>query len=249
MFEINIKLWYNIKSNKKSNVEFMNNLKNNFGGIIVSVKTKKLLNRAVKWMGTAVYYFDKEGIYRRASSTKALMWGVKGLSKRAPGCVPLYEDWYDKGEMLVPNVEPYLLRNAISKLKEGDNLDKLVLYIEEVSKKRREIGQQLEEKRLQSLDNFITRIERPVFGRESENENDKTFDYIYVDACIAYDWNVDKKQYVKDNLKEIKKRVVNHLANHSSFKKFGVPVNFLRITEITLTKDCLLHFIFELKKI
>lgn len=98
-----------------------------------------------------------------------------------------------------------------------------------------------------NLDRFITKIEHPFFIREPENQNRKTFDIIKIQANIIENWPEDKKQYIKKNIKEITTMVIKKLENNQSFKKYGIPINFLRLSHITLTHDSGILFIFELK--
>lgn len=89
-------------------------------------------------------------------------------------------------------------------------------------------------------------VNGPTFGRFPENKNSKTFDYIHIDVGI-YGVDIDKKQYIKDHIKEILDATVNYISKRKNFIKYGISVNFLRVTSLMYTKDQMLHFCFELK--
>ena len=46
----------------------------------------------------------------------------------------------------------------------------------------------------------------------------------------------------------IKKKAINKIKESGEFKKYGIPVNFLRITKCSLNND-VIELIFELKEI
>ena len=56
------------------------------------------------------------------------------------------------------------------------------------------------------------------------------------------------KQAVVDNRKEIDRRVLGKIETDFQFKKYGVPINALRLSEIVLRNDYALEYIFELKE-
>ena len=50
------------------------------------------------------------------------------------------------------------------------------------------------------------------------------------------------------NIKEINKIVLDKIEKSKSFKKYGVPVNYLKISKVTLRNDLnSLHYVIELK--
>lgn len=53
---------------------------------------------------------------------------------------------------------------------------------------------------------------------------------------------------VKKYQREIYQQVIQRLEKDRQFKKYGVPVNFLKISNVTLLRDFSLEFIFELKE-
>ena len=60
-------------------------------------------------------------------------------------------------------------------------------------------------------------------------------------------WNA-LRDAVKKYQHEIVQRVVQKLEGNRQFKGYGVPVNFLKLSSVTLLRDFSLEFIFELKE-
>ena len=48
--------------------------------------------------------------------------------------------------------------------------------------------------------------------------------------------------------REIYQRVIQRLEEDRQFKKYGVPINFLKLSDVTLFRDFSMEFIFELKE-
>lgn len=101
----------------------------------------------------------------------------------------------------------------------------------------------------EGVERFITKIGRPRFVRIPENYNQNTFDYIYVDVCIIHEWNKDKMEYIQKNVDEIKQKVCNKLDKNKQFKNFGVPLNFLKLSRLTVKNNDIIEFVFEFKNI
>ena len=58
----------------------------------------------------------------------------------------------------------------------------------------------------------------------------------------------DRDEYLKEHINEIRQKVVEKLKNSGKFKKYGIPINFLRVCRTTLKKKSnVLQFVFELK--
>lgn len=193
-----------------------------------SDKMKKRLLRSCNGMG---YYFNSEGIY---CSEKLEVLYNKGIIDSMYVCRS-----YDLYKPEIDGISGRIISRAITSLKAGDNISKFFEYVETFEPRNRELPT--------GLDRFITRIVGPNIQREYGNKNTATFDFIYVDVCIIHSWETNKKEYIKQNMPEIKKRVLEKIENSKRFQKFGIPTNFLKLTSITLTRDDVLHFIFELK--
>lgn len=88
------------------------------------------------------------------------------------------------------------------------------------------------------LDRFITKIEKPAFIREPENDNKNTFDMIKMYVNICNDWP-ERKNYIKHNIKEIMRIVTGNLSENKTFQKYNVPIFsfeiFLGFKRVTLS--------------
>lgn len=182
------------------------------------------------------YYFNSDGVYCCESLEDLYRKGMYGI-------IPTYDYRYRAYNLYKPDfkgISPRIVSRAITSLKEGDTISKFFEYLETLEPNER---QELPT----GLDRFITKISLPSIQREYGNKNTKTFDFIYVYVCIIHDWESDRKQYIKENMPEIKKRVIARIEESKHFQRYGIPINFLKLTSITLTRDDVLHFIFELK--
>jgi len=102
------------------------------------------------------------------------------------------------------------------------------------------------------MDRFIVKIDHPVIERATDNENRDTFDFIRIFVSVN-DLGEDMcgkslKEAVKDNMGCIINRALDKISGSKSYQKFDVPVNFLKISRATLTKDSRLELLFELKE-
>ena len=78
----------------------------------------------------------------------------------------------------------------------------------------------------------------------------KSFDFIEVEASVMTSVPLEKvKSIINKNLKCVVKDYLEVVKNSSKFKKFGVPVNCLKIGKITFTNRHTLNIVFELKQL
>lgn len=97
------------------------------------------------------------------------------------------------------------------------------------------------------FDKFFT--VKPVrFERETGNKKKNTFDFIRVDVGVP-ECRKDKVEFIKSNIGELNQRVLKKIENNKRFQKFGVPINFLKLSNVVLRCDDLIEFTFELKDI
>ena len=103
---------------------------------------------------------------------------------------------------------------------------------------------------LSPLEQLVQEIYPPVFEREPENETPATFDRIRVSVGLPRyhfpSWEVLRSE-VKIHRHEIYRLVLDKLENYRRFKRYGVPINFLKLSDVTLLRNYSLEFIFELK--
>ena len=112
----------------------------------------------------------------------------------------------------------------------------------------------LEPKPLEDLpyiDRLIQYIHPPEYERVPENLNEATFDRIRVSVGLPrfmfQTWD-DLRAAVRENRKEIDRRVLQKIEEDRQFQRFKVPMNFIKLTEVLLSKDYSIEYIFELKE-
>lgn len=93
---------------------------------------------------------------------------------------------------------------------------------------------------------FVLTVNKPVFRRATDNENERTFDFIDVEMTIRSTDANRKKVYA--NRIEIFKKAISKIENSQSFKKYGIPVNCLNMYGFILRHDGTIMVSFELKK-
>ena len=144
-----------------------------------------------------------------------------------------------------------IIKKIAPQLNVGDNFER---FIELANKTEIKASIKEEDKIEEIVKNkgeiwlFITKIYKPKIYREYGNNNKDTFDFIEVDVGVkAYFDN--KIQFIREHSKEILKVVIDEIRNHQDFKKYNIPINFLKLTNVTLTRSNYIRYLFELKKI
>ena len=137
---------------------------------------------------------------------------------------------------------PGIERKAITQMKIGDTEETFGELVRNTKFEKRDLPQ--------GIDRFITRVRKPDFFCTPENLNkDTTFDYIHIYVGTVVEWE-NKMQYIKSHLSEIESKVLDKIEKDRTFKKFGVPVNVLKLSEVTMrNRTSELKFVFELKSI
>lgn len=95
---------------------------------------------------------------------------------------------------------------------------------------------------------IMTQTNRPSFEREPENENQKTFDRIRM-AISVKSKNVcpNRNSLIRKYQQDFVKIALIKIDQNQQFQNFGVPVQFLKPVEMTITRDDQVEIIFELK--
>lgn len=73
---------------------------------------------------------------------------------------------------------------------------------------------------------FITEVCKPQIKRSYGNTNKKTFDYIEINMGVA----CMDMEYIKNNIRSIVNIAIRRIAKDPEYKKYGVEVNYLRVT-------------------
>ncbi len=103
---------------------------------------------------------------------------------------------------------------------------------------------------LSPVDRLVQYIAPPIFERVPENGNEATFDHIRMNVGLPsyqFSWKALQDE-VKKYQREICQRVLQRLECDRHFKRYGVPINFLKVSDIILRRDFSIEFIFELKE-
>ncbi|MCC8152258.1 MAG: hypothetical protein LIO96_12635 [Lachnospiraceae bacterium] len=88
------------------------------------------------------------------------------------------------------------------------------------------------------------------FECETGNANPKTFDFIRVRIPIpTKQTRPDRKEYITANSKKFIDYTLLQIKKNRHFQNFGVPIEYLRPSRITITGSSELEFLFELKSI
>ena len=106
-------------------------------------------------------------------------------------------------------------------------------------------------KELAPIDRLVQYIAPPIYERIPENNDASTFDCIRMTVGLPrYHFNSweDLRNEVAKYRHEIYQLVVQKLAEDRQFKRYGVPINFLKLSDVTLLRDYSVEFIFELKE-
>lgn len=224
---------------------------------MTSKQRDSLKMNAVYMARGKIFFFDENGIYQSIDENdygyvdlcgafhvnkNAKNRKIKGiLMSRDDRIFVIPPSWHDVD---CPR-DDRIVKMALSRMKEGDSIEQFEEYLKSCRPAPAYTYT------INGIDRFICRIDRPIFYRSHDNLSPNTFDYIYVDVSILSENAMkERDKYLKDNISEIRKRVAEKLANSREFKKYGVPINFLRVCRTTLKrKSNVLQFVFELKPI
>lgn len=88
-------------------------------------------------------------------------------------------------------------------------------------------------------------FEEFIFGREPESDP-RYFDYIKASFYMV-NYVADRKAFVKKHMRKILKIIQENLEKDKKFKRWKLPVNFLKVSEIRMTKTSDVIFTLELK--
>ena len=98
------------------------------------------------------------------------------------------------------------------------------------------------------IKNCIIGASTPIIERRSDNKNERTFDFIRI--FIRYKDIPNYRNCIKDNIRYIVNMAVDAIKNNNKYKKYNVPVNFLKLTNVTILNNTnQIMLIFELKNI
>lgn len=181
----------------------------------------------IRKIKSSVYYFDTDRIYRKDQGL--IFENAAELRRRNLWCCRLVNMgiWY----------------KASTQFQEGASLRECIdLFF------RTELLAVPQAHTL--LERFVTRIEPASYEREPGNWNDRTFDrirvYVNLSQTLYTDWD-ELKQAIREHRKDIDRMVLDKIANDRRFRKYGIPINSLKLSVLLLRRERCLEYIFELK--
>ena len=198
---------------------------------------RELYNLAIRCAGNEIYFFNENGIYEKLSIKEAKERNIQNFGNY--DLSKCYLRGYIELEKILNIDNALLIKKALSQIQLGDTVEKFLRILTETKLEKRP--------KPEGIDRFIIRIDKPIFVRSPESLNPNTFDYIYMDVMIITEWECDRISYIKEQRDEILKRVIAKLQTNSNFNKYGVPVNFLKLSRMTIKKNNVLQCVFELK--
>lgn len=104
---------------------------------------------------------------------------------------------------------------------------------------------------LSHVDRLVQSIAPPAYERVPGNNNKTTFDHIRMTVGLPrYQFNSWEAllNEVKKHQRGIYQRVAQRLEKDRQFKKYGIPMSFLELSDATLLRDFSMELIFELKE-
>lgn len=101
------------------------------------------------------------------------------------------------------------------------------------------------------IERLIQRVDAPEYERVPENQNEATFDrirvYVGLPRYMFKTWG-ELKAAVMENRAEIDRRVLQKIETDRHFKKYKVPINFIKLSTVLLRRTYALEYIFELRE-
>lgn len=192
-----------------------------------------VLNQPIQQRKGKTYYFDKNEIY---SLDKAELFPIEGKIKfhiftvRGPG-----RACFNSGLWL----------KAASQFEVGMTLKECIgIFL------KTELKHNIPQVPT-PIDRLVQYIASPVFEREPGNIDESTFDRIRITVGLPR-YQFDSWEALRNEVnkyqKEIYQRVIQKLEQDRSFMGYGVPLNFLKLSNAILLRDFSMEFIFELKE-
>lgn len=190
---------------------------------------------------TMIGYIDYKGYYRECTLREFDKNNVvvQNLLRHHDGDASVLIHSKDGRRIFVPvginerDENETLYNKVLYKLQPGDHVSKLHEYasITYLSSSK--------ETKYTELERLFQRVDRPIFVG-----NRKYFDYIKIGVDCATSVT---KQDVIDNKNYLVDLILEKLQNNIKFRNYGVPVTFLSIATIVLTRDKRVEFTLELK--
>lgn len=223
--------------------KFESNIKR-FKCIYEKRKQDSVHNVIFKRNGKLYYFFNSQGIYSSIHRDEVLNSDLYYFPWKI-----FRENRYYFIDMTVSVADALFLYNyngfkrAVNLLKVGQTINDLIEIYNAIKPTYSHWHNDLER--------FVTTIEEPEYVCIPENQNKNTsFDYVYVTVNVVSEWYTDRKSYINSHSREIKKMVLERIETDKNFKKYGLPINFLKLSRAIFSpRKSSIQFLFELKDI
>lgn len=201
------------------------------------IELEEVVNCALRGCKNEYYFFNEEGIYTKVSSEEAKDL-LNNIYTRGDG-----SRYFTLSTSVSCKINLNRLKKALGRTAVGTSFEEFKEIYEKTELEHHE--------KPKGLDRFITRIDNPRFSTVNSNyEKSKVFDYIHIDVGIITKWESDRKTYISSNRKEIISRILEKIKESRDFKKYGVPINVLRVTKMKYLEDGnIIECILELKEL
>lgn len=190
-----------------------------------------VLNCPIRQVGGNTYYFNDEEIYTLDQGSR--LFKYEGKHRFSLFQVKDYTSFNNN-----------VWSKAMKQFQPGMTLTECIrLFLDT----KLEIKPEVE---LPFIERLIQRVEAPEYERVPENQNEATFDRIRVFVGLPrymFDSWEELKAAVLENRAEIDRRVLEKIETDRHFKKYSVPINYLKLSEVFLRRTFSLEYIFELK--
>lgn len=183
----------------------------------------------VRRRGADVYYFNEQRIYTKGVIEDIQEDPATRKLRRSP--------WYDV------RFNQTIWNKAASQFNEGDTLRSCIERFFQTELTSTPLNYTY-------LDRLVTRIEPAEYERAPENIAPNTFDRIRVQVNLSYTLHQTTKelsQAVRKHRKKIDAMVLSQIEHDRRFRRFGVPMNILKLGALTLYGHTL-EYIFEIKE-
>lgn len=190
-----------------------------------------VINKPVCQHNGKTYYFDENGVY--SLDKKAERFPYEGRQKFNIFKITC-ETCFNMN----------VWSKAASQFKAGMTLDECIgIFLQT------ELAHNVPQKPT-PVDRLIQSISSPIYECVPGNDNRSAFDRIRITVGLPrYQFNSWEalQNEVKTYQREIFRRVVQRLEQDRQFKRYGIPINFLTLSNVMLLRDYSIEFIFEPK--
>ncbi|MBS5505306.1 MAG: hypothetical protein KHX28_04225 [Oscillospiraceae bacterium] len=191
-----------------------------------------VINTPISQRAGKTYYFNENEIYSLDEESK--LFPYEGRIK--------FNMFTVKGERCF-NMNVW--SKSVSQFRIGTTLDECIGIFFKTELVHKEQNSQ------SPVDQLVQYIGPPIYERIPENQKESTFDRIRVSVGLPrYKFTSLKalRNEIKKYRREIYQQVVQKLEKDRQFKKYGVPINILKLSNVTFLHDFSMEFIFELKE-